>query len=132
MKAEGRITLLELTLNKLAEELRSWPGTPELEELKGTLTEYHKLLESPKGKMILNSKHFQDMRSLIKKVVLGEKRYLPGTRPYTLILKILEYSTDEEQNVSLTLPFIPPGLAKIYKKPVFEEGAFYHLVPSPK
>jgi hypothetical protein len=132
VKAEGRIALLELTLNNLGEELLSWPGTPELEELKGTLTEYHKRSESPKGKKILDSKHFQDMRSLIKKVVLEEKRYLPGTGPYSLMLKILGYSTDEEQKVILTLPFIAPGLAKIYKKPVFEEGVFYHLVPTRK
>jgi hypothetical protein len=94
--------------------------------------EYHKLMGSPKGKKILDSKHFLDMRALVKKIVLEEKKYLPGTGPYTLMLKVLGYSTDEKQKILLTLPFIATGLAKIYKKPVFEQGAFYHLVPSQK
>jgi len=48
------------------------------------------------------------------------------------MLKLLGYSTDEEQKVILTLPFIAPGLEKSYKKPVFEEGVFYRLVPNRK
>jgi hypothetical protein len=132
VEAERRTGLLEQTLSNLGENLRVWHGTPEVEELKGALTEHHKLSGSPKGKKILDSKHFQDMRALIKKVVLGEKKYPPGTDPYSLMLKILGYSTDEEQKVILTLPFIAPGLAKFYKRPVFEEGVFYRLVPNRK
>jgi hypothetical protein len=132
VEVEKRVALLEFTLGNLSEELRSWSETPELDQLKGTLMEHHKLSGSPKGKKILDSKQFQDMRALMKRVVLEGKRYPPGTGPYTLMLKILGYSTDEKQKVILTLPFIAPGLAKIYKKPVFEEGAFYHLVPSRK
>jgi hypothetical protein len=132
VEVERRIALLEVTLSNLSEELRSWSETPELDQLKGTLMEHYKLSGSPKGKKILDSKQFQDMRALMKRVVLEGKRYPPGTGPYTLMLKILGYSTDEKQKVILTLPFIAPGLAKIYKKPIFEEGAFYHLVPSRK
>jgi hypothetical protein len=48
------------------------------------------------------------------------------------MMKIVGYSTDEKQEVILTLPFIAPGLEKTYKKPVYEGGPFYHLTPTQK
>ena len=94
--------------------------------------EYYRLLGDAKGRKILDSKHFQDMRALLKKVTLEEKAYRPGTRPYSLMLKILGYSTDENQKIVLTLPFIAPGLKGFYRKPVYEEGGFFDLIPNEK
>ena len=60
-----------------------------------------------------------------------EKKYGPETRVYSLMLKILGYSTlgfsaseEEEQRVILTIPvpYIVPGLEKIYKQPVHSAG----------
>jgi hypothetical protein len=131
-EANGRLSKLELTLRNFKEEFELWPKTAEIRELGGTLMEYRNLLREIKGKKILDSKHFQDMKTLLKRVTLQEKRYLPGTRPYTTMLKIMGYSTDEKQEVILTLPFIAPGLEKKYKKPVYEDGMSFSLVPRMK
>ncbi len=120
VEPKERVFWLDHTLKTLKEELRHWVGISDWEELKGTLLEYRHLLEGVEGREILNSKHFHDMRSLLKKVILEEKRFLPGTRPYSLMLKIVGYSMDENQDIILTLPFIAPGLEIGYRKP-FEE-----------
>ncbi len=78
--------------------------------------EYGHLLTGIKGKKILDSKHFHDLRALLKRVTLEEKRFTPGARPYSLMLKVVGYSMDESQEVILTLPFIAPGLVNFYKK----------------
>ena len=119
-------------MRRFREELELWPSSPDLEELRGGLLEYAHLLGEAKGRKILDSKHFQDLRALLKKVTLGEGRYRPGTRPYSMMLKILGYSTDENQKIILTLPFIAPGLETFYRKPVYEEGGFFDLVPNEK
>jgi hypothetical protein len=49
-----------------------------------------------------------------------------------MMLKILGYSTDENQKIILTLPFIAPGLEAFYRKPVYEEGGFFNLIPNKK
>jgi hypothetical protein len=123
-EADKRLPKLESTLAGLKEELHRWPKGADLDELKGNLSECGELLGDKKGTDILDSKHFQDMRALLRKVTLEEKRYRPGTRPYGLMLKILGYSTDENQKIILTLPFIAPGLVTYYTKPVYEEGGF--------
>ena len=94
--------------------------------------EYRHLLGETKGRKILDSEHFQGLRALLKKVILEEKRYPPGTRPYSMMLKILGYSTDENQEIILTLPFVAPSLEGFYKKAVYEEGGFFNLVPKEK
>jgi hypothetical protein len=48
------------------------------------------------------------------------------------MLKILGYSTDENQKIILTLPFVAPGLEGFYKKAVYEEGEFFNLIPKEK
>jgi hypothetical protein len=122
-----RIVLLENTLSLLHTELEGWPETPELRELKGVLNEYHRLVDGRKGQAILDSKHFHDMRSLLKRVVLDEKKYLPGTGPYRLMLRTVGYSTEEKQKIILTLPFISPGLSGRYRKSAYEQGPFLML-----
>ena len=94
--------------------------------------QYRYLLGETKGRDILDSRPFQDLRALLKKVTLEEKRYRPGTRPYSMMLKILGYSTDENQKIILTLPFVAPGLEGFYKKAVYEEGEFFNLIPKEK
>jgi len=131
-EADKRLSKLELTLGNLQRELELWPRSSGLEELRGNLVEYSRLLGDGKGKKVLDSKHFQDMRALLKKVTVEEKRYRPGTRPYSMMLKIVGYSTDENQKIILTLPFIAPGLETYYKRPVYEEGPFFNLIPDPK
>jgi hypothetical protein len=131
-EVEKRIFKLESTLANFEQEIDSWPKTRDSVELSGQLTESYRLLGSARGKAILDSKFFHDLRSLLKKVVLEEKRFLPGTRLYSLMMKIVGYSTDEKQEIILTLPVIGPGLEKAYKKPVYEEGPFYHLTPTQK
>lgn len=116
IEKEKRILKLELTLGTLVREVESWPTTSELDELKGQVIEYGHLLSGVKGNKILGLKHFQDLRALLKKVTLEEKRFIPGTRPYSLMLKVVGYSMDESQEVILTLPFIAPELVNLYKK----------------
>ena len=131
-EADKRLFKLEMTLNNFKEQLDLWPKSSELEELKGRLMEYYYPLSDAKGKKILDSKHFQDMRAFLKKVTLEEKRYRPGSKPYSMMLKMLGYSTDEKQKIILTLPLIAPGLETSFKKPVYEEGPFFNLLPNQK
>ncbi len=131
-EANKRLLKLESTLSSFKEELDRWPESSDVEELRGRLMEFAHLLGDAKGRKILDSKHFQDMRALLKKVILQEKRYRPGTGPYGIMLKILGYSTEENQKIILTLPFIAPGLEVFYRKPVYEEGGFFNLIPNEK
>lgn len=116
IEPEKRITSLEFTLNHLEGELQRWEGQNESRELRETLREYGRLLQGKKGRNLLDSEPFQEMRALLKKVTLEEKRFVPGTRPYSLMLKIVGYSMDGDQEIILTLPFIAPGLQLGYKK----------------
>ncbi len=116
VQPQERMLRLELTLQTLKEELNRWIGISELDELRGTLLEYHRLLSGVKGQEMLHSEPFQNMRALLKTVTLKEKRFVPGTRPYSLMLKIVGYSTDENQEIILTLPFMAPGLGMNYRK----------------
>jgi len=131
-EVDKRLSKLELTLDKFKEELDLWPKSSDVEELRGQLMEYCHLLGEAKGRKILDSRHFQDLRALLKKVTLEERRYRPGTGPYSMMLKILGYSTDENQKIILTLPFIAPGLEALYRKPDYEEGGFFNLIPNEK
>lgn len=72
----------------------------------------------------MDSKHFHDMRALLKRVTLEQKKYIPGTRPYSMMLKIVGYSTDEKQKIILMLLFISPELVSKYRRPVYEQGEF--------
>ena len=128
-QAEKRAQKLETTLRYFKDELEGWPMISELEELKGRLMEYYNALGQVKETRILDSKHFQDLRALLKRVTVEEKRYRPGTKPYTMMMKILGYSTDEKQKIILTLPFIAPGLERSYQKSIYEEGTFFNLLP---
>lgn len=116
IEKEKRIPMLELTLENLKKEVELWPRVSDLEQLKGNVMEYGHLLTGIKGKKVLDSKHFHDLRALLKRVTLEEKRVIPGTRPYSLMLKMVGYSMDEQQEIILTLPFIAPGLVNFYKK----------------
>ena len=116
VEPEERISRLELTLENLEQELNLWPKISELDKLGGNLMEYGRLLDGEKGRRILDSKHFHDLRAVLKRVTLEEKRFIPGTRPYSLMLKVVGYSMDEQQEIILTLPFIAPGLVNVYEK----------------
>jgi len=117
--------LLEKILKDFKGELGIWQSEDKnLQELKGNLLEYYKQMDSYEWNKILDSKHLHDMRGLLKKKTLEEKIYLPGTEPYSLMLKVLGYSTSEEQDIILTLPFIAPSLVSLYKEPVYEDGEF--------
>jgi len=124
LRTERRILRLEKTLDEMEKEMGQWRESADLRELGGSLTEYAHRLGGIRGKKILDSAHFHDMRTLLKKKTLEERKYLPGTGPYRLMLKILGYSTDEKQKVILTLPFIPLGLEKFYQKPEYTQGTF--------
>jgi len=87
----------------------------DFQELKGKLVKNYDLMGNIKAKQILDSKHFHDMRALLKKKTLEEKMYIPGTKPYSLMMEIVGYSTDEKQEIILTLPFIAPRLKHLYK-----------------
>jgi hypothetical protein len=128
-EADKRLLKLESTLKSFREELDRWPKNSDVEELRGQLMESYHFLGEARGTKILDSRHFQDIRALLKKVTLQERRYRPGTRLYSMMLKILGYSTDQNQEIILTLPFISPGLGAFYKKPVYEERGFFNLVP---
>jgi hypothetical protein len=130
--ADKRLSKLESTLRSFGEELDGWPKGSDVEELRGQLMEYYHLLGDVKGRKILDSRHFQGLRALLRKATLEERRYRPGTRAYSMMLKILGYSTDENQKIILTLPFIAPGLEAFYRKAIYEEGGFFNLVPDEK
>ena len=51
---------------------------------------------------------------------------------YSMTLKSLGYSTNENQKIILTLPFIATGLEVFYRKTVYKEGGFFNLVPNEK
>ncbi|MCX8118787.1 MAG: M23 family metallopeptidase [Desulfobacterota bacterium] len=116
VEPERRIEHLESTLNQLEKELQDWEGTSELEALREILRPYGRLLQGKKGKALLESEPFLELREHLKRVTLQEKRFLPGTRPYSLMLKVVGYSTEESQEIILTLPFVAPGLEMGYKR----------------
>jgi hypothetical protein len=124
-----RPVLLDRTLADFEREVNLWPETNDLAELKGILLEHRLFIGNAKGRAVLDSKHFHDMRSRLKRIVLEEKKYGPGTVPYRLMLKILGYSTEEKQRLILTLPFISPNLSKLYRKSVYEAGPFFTIRP---
>jgi hypothetical protein len=89
--------------------------------------EHYKLIGDAKGQQIVDSKHFQDMRALLKLCTLETKKFVPGTRPYDLMNAIVGYSMVppySQQPITLTLPFIAPQLIHKYKKPEYEKGMF--------
>ena len=127
--AGKRFILLEETLRNFEEELSGWETTREIEEVKGSLLESYRSMEHSRPEKIQESEHFQGLKNYLKRIILKDKRFIPGTGPYSLMLKILSYSTNPKQKVILTLPFIAPGLEKIYRRAVYEEGRFLPLVP---
>ena len=46
---------------------------------------------------------------------------------HATMLKIVGFSTSQNQEVILTLPFIPPGLEELYRKPIYEDGPFFRF-----
>jgi hypothetical protein len=110
--------LLEKALQALPAEAAGWATTKELGETASRLMEYARLAGKPRGKEIFDLPAFQDLRAFLKKITLEDKTFLPGSAPYSLMLRVLGYSTDERQPLILTLPFIAPGLQKYYGKPV--------------
>jgi hypothetical protein len=126
-RSTDRPALLEKSLMDFGEKLRNWGEGEGLEEPRGVLTEYSHLIGKTNGREILNSKHFHDMRSYLRKITLEDGRFTPGTGPYRLMLEILGYSTDEKQKVILSLPFIAQGLERMYKRPVYENGSFFTI-----
>jgi hypothetical protein len=138
LKPEKRLLQLEKTIKNLGNELKTWQGK-EVEELNGNLVNYYNEVKDYEGTQILDSKHFQDLRALLKKVTLEgkdyipETKYIPGTKPYSLAQKILAYSMAPphyNQPIIVNLPFISPQLVSKYKvkKPVYEEGPFYQII----
>ncbi len=129
VRPDERQIYLEKTLDGFDETLEAWSRTPGLEELGGSLREYRRRFEGARGTEVLQSKHFHDLRALLKKEVLEEKKHPPGTEPYAMMLKVLGYSTDEKQKVILTLPFISPNLVGAYRKAVFEDRPLLKFEP---
>jgi len=124
-----RLSLLNQTLQYLESEMAEWVEGEGLEEFKGNLREYSLSMGRLKDEDFLESKHFQDLKTYLKKTILEQKKFIPGSGPYSLMLKILSYSTDPSQKVILTLPFIAPGLETVYRKTVYEEGQFLTILP---
>jgi hypothetical protein len=121
IRAEQRLSVLEKVLGGFGNRLQAWRDN-ELQELKGNLDNYYNKFKDSKGTKILDSKHFIDMKNLLKKVTLEQKKYIPGTKPYSMMLKIVGYSTDERQPIILMLPYIAPSLVSKYQKSVYTEG----------
>ncbi len=81
---------LEEVLQGFEGNLAAWQD----KELAGKLLEYKKLMGDVKATKALGSKHFHDLRALLKRTVLEEKKYSSGTEPYSMMLEILGYSSD--------------------------------------
>ena len=113
MVPSARLMGLERTIKGLPQELESWPqGEHDLDELRGKVYEYYGKIGNATRMEILDSIAFQDMRALLKGEILEKSKttkYVPGTRPYSLMLKILGYSSID-QNLVLTLPYPSPDL----------------------
>ena len=125
---QDRLERLNEKLETFKEELAGWPK--ELEEIKGTLEDLYNKMGDVKGQQIVDNKHFQEMRALLKKKTLEDKTYTPGTKPYSLMIAIMTYSMVppySNQEVVLFLPFIAPAIAQKYKKVFYENGPFYQL-----
>ena len=116
MVPTARLMGLERTIKGIPQELESWPqGNHDLDELKGKIAEYHGRIGNATRMEILDSPAFHDMRALLKGEILEKSRttkHIPGTRPYSLMLKTLGYSSID-QNLVLTLPFPSPDLARM-------------------
>ena len=113
MVSTARLMGLEKTIKGIPQELESWPqGDHDLGELKGNISEYHGRIGNATRMEILDSAAFHDMRALLKGEILEKSKttkHIPGTRPYSLMLKTLGYSSID-QNLVLTLPFPSPDL----------------------
>ena len=114
MVSTARLMGLEKTIKGIPQELESWPqGEHDLDELKGNISEYYGRIGNATRMEILDSAAFHDMRALLKGEILEKSKttkHVPGTRPYSLMLKTLGYSSID-QNFVLTLPFPSPDLA---------------------
>jgi hypothetical protein len=129
VEPEKRLSWLGRTLQDLEMELERWPEGDGIGEVKKNLLELNRSIENPVEGKILDSKYFQDLKAYLKKIVLEQKKFIPGTDPYSLMLKVMGYSTDPKQKVILTLPFIAPGLKERYHQTVFEQGQFLTILP---
>ena len=126
---EVRHMYLERTVKELGKEMESMPkGDHDLEELKGNLNEDLRLMGSIGSRKIADSFNFQNMREMLKNVTLDAPldglMYKPGDPIYSIMLRIVGYSTPEKQKIIFTLPYIAPGLEHLYKEPVLEDGQF--------
>ncbi len=124
-----RLSLLNQTLQHLESEMAEWVEGEGLDDVKGNLREYSLSMGRLKDEDFLESKHFQDLKAYLKKSILEKKKFIPGSGPYSLMLKILSYSTDPRQKVILTLPFSAPGLETLYRKTRYKEGQFLTIRP---
>lgn len=122
--------LLRHTVGKYSQkDLVGWEETHNQQELAGKLADLAKKAmkqwgKEVKGKDLLDSKHFIDMKALIKDEVLRKERYQPGSGPYTAMLEILGHGKDPKQDIIFTLPFISPNLVGLYRKPAGDSGLF--------
>jgi len=120
-----RVEALERTIKDLEQELATWKEVNhDKEELRGNIKEHGRFLRDNNWIEILDSNHFDEIKKLLKRVTLEEKTFIPGTEPYSLMLKVLGYSAEEKQEIIQTLPFISPNLVSLYKEPIYKEGEF--------
>ena len=143
--AEQRPYALGQTLQNLEREVSKWRRNQGYSELAGNVLELSRLMGTYDGRQAIDSKHFHDLRQYLKEHCFGipkgpgrkgrdlgtgqialqnpnQKRFGPGTEPYSLAMKIVGYSTDEKQKIILTLPFISPNLISEYVMPVYNKG----------
>jgi len=74
-RSTDRLSLLEKSFTNFEESILRWREGGCLEEPQGILKDYFRLIGKTKGREILNSKHFHDMRSYLKK---GSSGYSVG------------------------------------------------------
>jgi len=127
-----RLLLLSQALRDFEENGEEWKGTAEAAEARANLLEFTRSLGRPASQKILASKPFQALKAYLQRIVREQKRFVPGSAAYSLMLKVFSYSTDPGQEVILTLPFIAPGLEGLYRETIFEEGPFLKIPPEPE
>jgi hypothetical protein len=117
---------LKLAIDRLPEYTKKWAKDHDTQELAGNLVELINQMGDISGHDMYRHAKLQDIKSLLRKAVLEpskeNKKFAPGSGPYTAMLQVFAYSRPLSQSNVLTLPFIPKELLHLYHPPVFDQG----------
>ncbi len=125
-KQRNQFPLLRSAIANLEGYTQKWTKDHDTQEIAGKLVELAKGIGKVSDAEIISSSKFSDMKDIVRKAVLEpqkeQKKFGPGSGPYTAMLQILGYGKEVSQGCIATLPFIPPALLHLYKVPQYTQG----------